>query len=107
MCFLLAGKGYDLPALGASYKPYAFSFCPVQASSKERVSLKMMITILSLSFVRHLARNGTPGLLTRAVTPLLKIQNLDLSGQSNQAGKIKVKDGRIVVTRSLMMNHVL
>jgi hypothetical protein len=45
-----------------------------------------------------MARDGTPGLSTHSVTLLFKIQHLDLSGESIQAGKIEVKDGKTVVT---------
>lgn len=83
-----------------------FSLLHVQGSLKERVSLKTMTMILRKSFGRHLERNGTPGLLTHDVTLLTKIRNLDLSGESNRAGKVEVKDGRVVVTQNLMTNHV-
>lgn len=68
----------------------------LQASSKERVSL-MTKTIRRQSFRRHMARDGTLGLLTHNVT-LFKIHHMALSGESLQAGKIQTKVGKTLVT---------
>ncbi|MBA0633878.1 hypothetical protein Godav_025015, partial [Gossypium davidsonii] len=65
---------------------------------RKRVSLTTLI-ILRESFKLNLGTNGILGLLVEI--SLSRIQNLDLSGEENQAGQIKERrSGKILVTLS-------